>query len=100
MANNHKLPTIADYIFLILLFLIHAIDMECIRHSIGRNWVMERSITHFDIYNVIWLNRAILYSLIYAWCFNYHKPAWKHFLYVGTTLYWVSMAVWMFTLRI
>jgi len=106
MAKNHNLPTIADYISLILLFLIHTIDMELTRHYIGNDWnkevfgPMRYCIKHFGIYNSIWISRIAMYGLVYTWCFNRHRPFWKYLLYIGTALYWASMVIWMFTLGI
>lgn len=97
---------IIDIIVMALLVIIHTLDMQLTRDFIGNNWEQETflpmrlCIKYIGIYNAEWVSRIIVYTLMFFWCFNHDKKAWRYLLYIGTTLYYTAMINWLFTLEL
>lgn len=79
--------------------------MELTAHYVT-NWTeetflpMQLAIKYFGVYNACWISRLIVYPFIFFMLLSKDKSWSLKLLFVITTLYWCSMAMWLFFLKI
>ena len=89
-----------------LLLAINSVDMFLTHNYIGNNWQLESTpttqyvIRHYGIDMALAMNRITIYGFILLFLQYKHVPFWRHFLLLGTFLYYVVMFQWLFFLRI
>jgi len=106
MDDNFRPSKVISLVFVFLLVVIHALDMQLTREYIGNEWQRETflpmslCIKHFGIYISLWISRLIVYPLLFLYFLNWKKRCWHYFLITSTLLYWTAMLSWLWTLGI
>jgi hypothetical protein len=106
MDDNFRPSKIISLLFVLLLVLIHAVDMQLTRHYIGNDWQRETfipmslCIKYFGIHISLWISRLCVYPLLFLYFMNWKKRCWHYFLITSTLLYWTAMLSWLDTLGI
>ena len=106
MDDTFRPSKVISLLFVFLLVLIHALDMELTRIYVGDNWQneiflpMSLCIKYFGIHISLWISRIIIYPTLFLYFMNWQKRSWHYFLITGTLLYWTSMLSWLDTLGI
>jgi len=106
MDDNFRPSKVISLVFVFLLVVIHALDMQLTRQYIGNDWQRETflpmslCIKYFGIYISLWISRLIVYPLLFLYFLNWQKRYWHYFLITSTLLYWTAMLSWLWTLGI
>jgi len=106
MDDNFRPSKTISLLFVFLLVVIHALDMQLTRQYIGNDWQRETflpmslCIKYFGIYMSLWISRLCIYPLLFLYFLNWKRRYWHYFLITSTLLYWTAMLPWLSTLGI